>query len=107
MTDIQKALFELQDEKYKQFSASLMPTVNPDTVIGVRVPILRKLAKELKGNSGDFLLSLPHSYFEENNLHAFIVSEISDFDVCIKDLNCPLYKREPSRLLRVTSPPQG
>jgi len=83
MTDVQKALFKLQDKKYKQFSASLMPTVDPDTVIGVRVPLIRKLAKELRGNADAFLLSLPHEYFEENNLHAFIISENSDFDECI------------------------
>ena len=83
MTDIKAALFELRDEKYKQFSASLIPTVDPDTVIGVRVPLLRKLAKELRDNANEFLSVLPHGYFEENNLHAFIISEISDFDECI------------------------
>lgn len=83
MTDVQKSLFELRDEEYKQFSASLMPTVNPDTVIGVRVPLLRKLAKKTKDSKDVFLSSLPHDYFEENNLHAFIISDISDFDECI------------------------
>lgn len=86
MTDIKKALFELQDEKYKQFSASLTPTVNPDTVIGVRVPFLRKLAKELCGNSKEFLSKLPHQYFEENNIHAFIISNIPDFDTCVEQV---------------------
>ena len=55
MTDLQKTLFELKDEKYKQFSASLMPTVDPDTVIGVRVPLLRKLAKDIKRGADSFL----------------------------------------------------
>ena len=87
MTDLQKTLFELKDEKYKQFSASLMPTVAPDTVIGVRVPLLRKLAKEIKRGADSFLCELPHSYFEENNLHAFIISDIPDFDECIGRVN--------------------
>ena len=87
MTDLQKTLFELRDEKYKGFSASLMPTVDPDTVIGVRVPMLRKLAKSYKSRSDEFLSSLPHAYFEENNLHAFIVSDISDFDECVNRVN--------------------
>ena len=87
MTDLQKTLFELKDEKYKQFSASLMPTVDPDTVIGVRVPLLRKLAKEIKRGADSFLCELPHSYFEENNLHAFIISDIADFDECMRRVN--------------------
>ena len=87
MTDLQKTLFELKDEKYKQFSASLMPTVDPDTVIGVRVPLLRKLAKDIKRGADSFLCELPHSYFEENNLHAFIISDIPDFDECIRRVN--------------------
>lgn len=62
-----------------------MPSVNPNTVIGVRVPLLRKLAKKMSGNN-EFLSALPHVYFEENNLHAFIISEISDFDECIKQV---------------------
>jgi hypothetical protein len=68
--EILDTLFSLRDEKYKDFSASLMPTVDKERVIGVRIPILRKLAKELKGTNTaeSFLKTLPHKYYEENNL---------------------------------------
>lgn len=73
---IQNKLFSLQDNGYKDFHASLMPTVPSDAILGVRVPILRKYAKELykKGGYECFLDNLPHRYYEENNLHAFIIS---------------------------------
>ena len=79
---ITQRLFELRDEEYKSFHTRLMPTVNPELVIGVRVPVLRKLAAELaKTSEGkEFLRTLPHKYYEENNLHAFIVEKIKDFD---------------------------
>ena len=66
-------LFEMQDLKYRDFSHSLMPTVDKEKVIGVRTPALRKLAKELSKDerSKNFMSSLPHVYYEENNLHAF------------------------------------
>ena len=88
-TDIEKALFELQDEKYRDFQSALTPTVNKTEFIGVRTPQLRSLAKELKkrGDINEFLEDLPHRYFEENQLHAFIISEIKNFDECIKELN--------------------
>lgn len=87
--EIEKALFELQDEKYKDFQSALTPTVNKTEFIGVRTPELRSLAKELKKREdiNDFLKDLPHRYFEENQLHAFIISEIKSFDECIKELN--------------------
>lgn len=70
-----ETLFSLKDEKYRNFHASLMPTVSKDTVIGVRVPQLRKLAAELKRDpyAEEFLNSLPHRYYEENNLHALLI----------------------------------
>ena len=73
---IQNKLFSLQDNGYKAFHASLMPTVSKNTIIGVRVPFLRKYAKELykSGEYVDFLRNLPHRYYEENNLHSFIIS---------------------------------
>ena len=64
-----------------------MPNIEKERIIGVRVPQLRALAKKIKGNTGDFLEKLPHKYYEENNLHAFLLSEIADFDECIKKLN--------------------
>ncbi len=80
-------LFELQDKEYKEFNQSLMPTVDKDTVIGIRVPVLRKYAKTHNyKNETAFLKSLPHRYFEENNLHAFLIESIKDFDECINKL---------------------
>ena len=101
MDMIQKQLFGLQDNKYKDFQVKLIPNVDPETVIGVRTPELRKLSKELakglatnatadpvKGRATDaFLVALPHRYFDENQLHAFIVSEIKDYDRCIAEVN--------------------
>ncbi|MFT9057576.1 MAG: DNA alkylation repair protein [Ethanoligenens sp.] len=78
-------LFELQDLKYKAFHCKLMPTVSPDTVIGVRTPQLRKLSKELSQSpeAAHFLTILPHTYYEENNLHGFLIETIKDYDPCI------------------------
>ena len=85
---IQEMLFELKDEKYADFSSKLMPTVEKSTVIGVRIPTLRRLAKELSGSDEAMTLlrELPHKYFEENNLHAFLIGEIKDFDKCLSEL---------------------
>ncbi len=89
MTPIQEKLFELQDLKYKDFHSKLMPTVCKDKIIGVRVPQLRKLAKELNKLElkADFLNALPHKYYEEDNLHAFLIKQIKDFDKCILALD--------------------
>ncbi len=82
-------LFELQDLKYRDFHSRLMPTVSKDLIIGVRTPDLRQLAKELKNtpHASEFLKKLPHQYYEENNLHAFLIEEIKDYDSCIEELN--------------------
>lgn len=82
MTDIQKRLFALQDPGYKEFHCKLMPTVDPHTVIGVRTPQLRKLARELSGTpeAEAFLTKLPHPYYDENNLHGFLLERCKDFD---------------------------
>ena len=89
MTDLQRALFELQDVEYKKFHQKLMPTVNEESVIGVRTPVLRKFAKEFskRENADEFLKNLPHKYYEENNLHGFLLEQIKDYDVLIKELN--------------------
>lgn len=78
---IQTRLFSLQDEGYRQFQAKLMPGVPPERIIGVRTPELRKLAKELSREAGiaAFLAALPHDYYDENNLHGFIISECKDY----------------------------
>lgn len=85
--DIQKTLFSMQDTKYRNFNAKLMPNIDKNLIIGVRVPQVRALAKKIKNDAGDFLGNLPHKYYEENNLHAFLIAEIADFDECIKKLN--------------------
>ncbi|MCQ2261739.1 MAG: DNA alkylation repair protein [Bacteroidales bacterium] len=85
---IQAKLFALQDLQYRDFQCKLMPTISPDRVIGVRTPLLRALAKELKGTAEAerFMAKLPHQYYEENNLHAFLLEQIKDFDQCIAAL---------------------
>ncbi len=80
---------EFEDSEYKKFHSSLMPTVQKAKVIGVRVPHLRKIAKEIYKTSEaeEFLNSLPHKYYEENNVHGMLLEKISDFDECIKKID--------------------
>lgn len=75
MEQIVRELFELQDKGYQAFHAKLIPNIQPEYVIGVRTPALRKYAKELAGRpeAGVFLQKLPHTYYEENNLHGFLL----------------------------------
>ena len=82
-------LFKLQDIKYRDFQVKLFPTLNSEDFIGVRTPDLRKLAKDLVKNNNyiSFLNELPHKYFDENQLHGFIISEIKDYDECLMYLN--------------------
>ena len=88
MKNIQKELFKMQDKKYREMQIKIIPTVNPDTIIGVRTPELRNFAKSIiKENNLDFLNELPHKYFDENQLHAFIISEIKDYEKCISYIN--------------------
>lgn len=84
--DIREELFRFQDVKYRDFQRKLIPTINPEAVIGVRTPELRKYAKILvkTENIQEFLDDLPHQYFDENQLHAFIISEIKDYERCMK-----------------------
>ena len=83
--NIRERLMSLQDLSYRDFQAALMPTVAPSSVIGVRTPYLRKIARELvKEETAGFLAHLPHAYYEENNLHAFILCEMKDFDLCLQ-----------------------
>ena len=85
--DIKEKLFAMKEEKYGDFSASLMPDMPRERVIGVRIPKLRAFVKEISGNTSDFISILPHYFFEENNLHAFIISSISDFDRCVSEVD--------------------
>ena len=86
--EIEARLLKLQDKNYRAFQSKLIPTVRADTVIGVRTPELRKVAKQLvkAEDTPAFLHALPHLYFEENQLHAFILSEIKDFATCIDEV---------------------
>ena len=86
--DIREDLFANQDVKYRDFQSKLTPTIEANTAIGVRTPVLRKLAKAYskRQDVDEFLADLPHKYFDENQLHAFILSEIKDFDECIGKL---------------------
>lgn len=87
--EIRKRLFKLQDKKYSDFQCRLIPTLESTTIIGVRTPELRRYAKELvkQKDIQNFLSFLPHQYFEENQLHAFIISEIKDNKQCLEELN--------------------
>ena len=84
-TRLHKQLFGMRDTAYRDFHARLVPTLDKETVIGVRTPALRAFAKEY-GKSDDrelFLRALPHRYYEENNLHMMLISGITDFSACL------------------------
>jgi 3-methyladenine DNA glycosylase AlkD len=88
VSEIRGELFRLQDSGYRDFQSKLMPTIDASTAIGVRTPALRALAKKLvkREDVGLFLSDLPHAYFDENQLHAFIVSELRDFTACLQEV---------------------
>ena len=85
---ITQKLIALADVPYRDFTAALIPTVDKSRIIGVRTPAIRTLAKDLLKNESEkamsFLEKLPHYYYEENNLHAFIIAELKDFEQVIK-----------------------
>ncbi len=85
---IRKELFSLQDLKYREMQVKIIPTVKPERIIGVRTPELRRMAKELAGREGieAFLDDLPHRYFDEDQLHAFILSGMKDYGECLAAL---------------------
>ena len=87
--EIREALFQLQDISYRDLQRKIIPAVKSQSIIGVRTPALRKMAKELtpSGETDAFLNDLPHTYFEENQLHAFILSGLKDYVQCIALLN--------------------
>lgn len=86
---VQERLFSMQDVKYRDFQSRLTPTVDRKRMIGVRVPQLRAYAKELVGTetAALFLDTLPHSYYDEDNLHAILLEQETDFDRCVAALN--------------------
>ncbi|WP_022763074.1 DNA alkylation repair protein [Butyrivibrio sp. AD3002] len=86
--EIREELFKLQDEKYRDFQVKLIPGKDTEVMIGVRTPDLRKYAKQLskKEDIADFLIDLPHKYFDEDQIHAFVISEIKDYGKCIEEV---------------------
>lgn len=82
---LREKLLAMRDEGYAAFQRRLLPTVAPDRIIGVRTPALRNLAKEMRGTQAAerFLQALPHASFEENQLHAFLLNDICDFDAAL------------------------
>lgn len=115
--EIVAEIFRLQDKDYAEFQAKLIPTVRADAIIGVRTPALRAFARRLCKDEGitAFLRNLPHEYFEENQLHAFVISLEKDFEKCAAEVEAFLpfvdnwatcdqlspkaFKKEPERLL--------
>ena len=83
--EIRKWLLSQEDKTYGEFQRKLIPGIDPETIIGVRTPVLRKYAKELSQSKQafEFLKQLPHVYFEENQLHAFLLSADQDYEHCI------------------------
>lgn len=82
-------LLELQDLKFKEFHSKLIPTVPAETVIGIKVPPLRQLARKVSKEDGceTFLSSLPHDYYEENMLHGLIIAQMKDYSGCIREID--------------------
>ncbi len=88
MDKITKDLFLMQDTSYCDFHSKLIPEIEKDRIIGVRTPILRKYANRIFGTeeAEEFVRELPHVYYDENNLHAFLIEKTRDFDECVKQL---------------------
>ena len=79
-------LIGVKDDAYREFQAKLVPNISPETILGVRTPDMRKIARELFESSerDAFLNDLPHRYYEENLIHFFVISMIKDFDECVE-----------------------
>lgn len=88
MRAVEEKLFELQDKVYRDFQSKLMPTVDYESIIGVRTPALRRYARELYGTAEaeEFLKELPHKYYEENNLHSFLIEQTRDFTAALYEV---------------------
>ena len=87
--EILHQLFQMQDIDYRDFQSKLIPSVAKEQIIGVRTPALRAFTKRLRGSAEaeTFLCSLPHFYFEENQIHAFLLEGIKDYTACIRAIN--------------------
>ena len=90
MTPLQERLFAMQDKQYAAFQAKLTPGVPVKSFIGIRVPVLRKFAKVFtkENECEEFLHQLPHEYYDENMLHGLLVSEVKDYEECIRLTSC-------------------
>ena len=87
--NIQETLLSMADSEYKKFQSKLIPNIDSDKIIGVRIPQLKMLAKNLynTNDADNFLSVLPHRYYDENNLHAFLIAQIKKFNECIDKIN--------------------
>ena len=83
--EIREELHKHQDLKYRDLQIKILPSVKPEAIIGVRTPELRKYGKQLSKREDiqEFLDDLPHKFFDEDQLHAFILSEMKDYEKCI------------------------
>ena len=86
---LEEQLLSMQDIPYRDFQRKLIPNIDPETIIGVRTPQLRRLARTLRGTqeAADFMAALPHRFFEENQVHAFLIAQEKDFDACLTLVN--------------------
>lgn len=86
---VRRQLFAMQDLAYRDFHSKLIPDIDPVRIIGVRTPQLRKYVKELAKTpeAAAYLQLLPHQYYDENNLHGFLIESIRDYDACIAAVN--------------------
>ena len=89
MNQVYEMLLKVKDDNYKEFMSKLVPNISLDSILGVRTPEMREIAKEVFNSSfkDEFLNDIPHKYYEENIIHMFVVSLIKDFDECIKELD--------------------
>ena len=83
---VQKRLFALKDEDFARFQSALIPNIPKETVVGVRMPMIRKLAKEIAGEAETqaFLTELPHAYYDENMLHSVLLSRMKGYGACME-----------------------
>lgn len=117
IAEIREQLLELQEIEYQEFQKKLIPGEAQETILGVRTPVLRKMAKKLakREDVHIFLQDLPHLYFEENQLHAFVVGEEKECNHCLEQVEIFLpyinnwatcdqfspkvFRKDPERLL--------
>lgn len=86
--NIRNELLALSEEAYGDFQANIVPNIERERIIGIRIPVLRQLAKKLKGapEVKEFFAALPHKYYEENILHIILIEDIKDYDECMAEI---------------------